>query len=92
MENNREFYVGRAMLNITWNGQNGDLADPVSWDLRDVDIQRIAAEAVRAGSIPGIAADRQADFSDFVVDRFAATAEMAWNRMFLRPKTPFGAS
>lgn len=27
-----------ARLNITWNGQNGDLPDPVSWHASDREI------------------------------------------------------
>lgn len=92
MENNRDFYLGRALLNITWAGQNGDLADPVRWDASDAELRQVAMEAVRSGSVPGIAADGHADFRDFVVDRFTATGEVAWNRLFLRPKTPFGAA
>ena len=45
-----------ARLNITWNGQNGDLPDPVSWHASDKEILRWAAEAVRSGSVPGITA------------------------------------
>lgn len=92
MNNNRDIGIGRALLNITWQGQNGDLLDSLSWDLSDHDIRRIAAEAVRSGSIPGIATDARADFRDFVVDRFEASGDVVWNRMFVRPKTPFGGA
>jgi hypothetical protein len=78
-----------ATLNITWQGQNGDLPDPVAFDASDADVKHWATEAVQQG-VPGIGADQGADFGDFVVDRFAASQEIPWNRIFLRPKTPFG--
>ena len=46
-------------------------------------------EAVQAG-IPGIDADEAADFGDFVVDRFPAREDIPFNRISIRPKTPFG--
>lgn len=82
--------AGMARLNVTWAGQNGDLDDPVSLDLPDSDVRRIAAEAIAAGSIPGIARAEGVDLSDFVVDRFPATANLP-ARLMARPKTPFGA-
>ena len=30
------------------------------------------------------------DLNDFVVDRFRANGQVPYNRIFLRPKTPFG--
>ncbi|MFO0750162.1 MAG: hypothetical protein U1F43_31505 [Myxococcota bacterium] len=86
------FRATEARLNITWSGMNGDLPDAVGWDLSDAALQQVALESVRAGSVPGIGADLQADFSDFVVDRFAATHEVPFNRLFVRPKTPFGGA
>lgn len=79
-----------ARVNITWAGQNGDLPDPVHFDARDDEIRRWVTEAVATGHVPGIAADRAADFRDFVVDRFAATAQRPYNLIQVRPKTPFG--
>jgi hypothetical protein len=83
-------YQPDARLNVTFGGQNGDYPDPVSFDATDGDVKQIAAEAVRTGYIPGINADRRADFHDFVVDRFPAAGDLP-NRLILRPKTPFGA-
>jgi hypothetical protein len=80
-----------ARLNITYNGQQGDLPDPVSWDSADGDLKQIATESVRAGDVPGIDADPNADFTDFVVDRFPARDDVPFNRLALRPKTPFGS-
>lgn len=79
-----------ASLNITVNGMNGDLPDPVSFDATDGDIKGWATEAVGDGGVPGIEAVPDADFTDFVVDRFAASEDRPTNRLMLRPKTPFG--
>jgi hypothetical protein len=78
-----------ARLNVTINGQNGDLPDPVSFDATEGDIRQVAAEAIQTGYIPGIDADPNVDLTDFVVDRFQATEELP-PRLMLRPKTPFG--
>jgi len=81
---------GEARLNITWNGQNGDLPDAVDYDATQQQLRGWAEEAIRAGSIPGVRADRGADLSNFVVDRFPATPAIPYARVMLRPKTPFG--
>lgn len=78
-----------ARLNITYAGSNGDLPDPILYDANETDIKRWATEAVVAGSIPGIPAQHHVDFSDFVIERFAASDEQP-NRIMLRPKVPFG--
>lgn len=80
----------QARLNITVSGENGDLPDPVFFDAADGDIKTWATEAIQNGSVPGIPADENADFTDFVVDRFASNAEREYNLIQLRPKTPFG--
>lgn len=82
-------YEPNARLNVTINGQNGDLPDPVSFEATDGDIKQIAVEAIQTGYIPGIAADPNVDLTDFVVDRFQATEELP-PRLMVRPKTPFG--
>jgi len=78
-----------ARINITWAGKNGDMPDPVPYDASDADIKTWAAEAVSGGGIPGLDPDPNVDFTDYVVDRFEATEDVP-NRIFLRPKTPFG--
>lgn len=80
-----------ARVNVTYNGQNGDLPDAVSFDAGDADIRMWVTEALQAGTIPGLRANGNVDFSDFVVDRFARTEARPWNLIQLRPKTPFGA-
>lgn len=79
-----------ARVNVTWAGQNGDLPDPVHFDATDGDVKGWVTEAVRTGNIPGIRADANANFADFIVDRFRAD-DANPNRLFIRPKTPFGA-
>jgi len=78
-----------AQLNITWNGQNGDLPDPIAYDMSDSDVRQLAKEVVSNEGIPGVTQDANADFTDFVVDRYPATEEKP-NRVMLRPKVPFG--
>jgi hypothetical protein len=79
-----------ARINVTFSGSNGDLPDPVMFQATDGDIRAWVTEAVRTGGIPGIAAAPNADFSDFVIDRFAATGARPHNLLVVRPKTPFG--
>lgn len=80
-----------AKVNVTWQGQNGDLPDPVSYDAADGDVRQWVTEAVRTGGIPGIRADAEANFQDFVVERFPATPDRPWNLIQIRPRTPFGS-
>lgn len=82
--------IGEARVNITFAGCNGDLADTVNRDASDADVKRWVTEAVRTGSVPGIAADPNADFQDFVVDRFDANETRPYALRQVRPKTPFG--
>jgi hypothetical protein len=79
-----------ARVNITYQQKNGDLPDPVFFQSTDGDIKNWVTEAVRAGSVPGLEAAPDADFSDYVVDRFAATEARPYALIQLRPKTPFG--
>ena len=79
-----------ARLNVTHGGSNGDLPDTVSYDATDEQVRTWATEAVRNGNVPGIPADPNASFLDFVVDRFPATDVRPYALIQLRPKTPFG--
>ena len=81
---------GAARLNITWSGSNGDLPDPVPYDANDGDLKQMATEAIANGDVPGIPADAGVNLQDFIVDRFAASDEIPYARVFIRPKTPFG--
>lgn len=90
MVDNLVIAANQARVNVTWMGKNGDLPDPVSFDATDGDVKQWITEAVRTGGIPGIDGDPNADFKDFIVERYAATADVPYNRLFVRPKTPFG--
>ncbi len=79
-----------ARLNLTWNGQNGDLVDPIPYNANDAEIRAWAAEAIHSGAVVGIRRDRRANLHDFMVDRFPASAQTPYHRIFVRPKTPFG--
>lgn len=100
LQQNRQFAMAEvrpligaheARVNVTWQGQNADLPDPVSWDASDGDVKQWVTEALRGG-IPGIRADAQVNLQDFVVDRFAANDAVPYNRFMIRPKTPFGTT
>jgi len=79
-----------ARVNVTYGGENGDLPDPVNFEASDADVKAWVTEAVRNGNIPGIPADPDADFSDFVVDRYSANETRPYRLFQIRPKTPFG--
>lgn len=80
-----------ARVNVTWNGQNGDLPDPVSVDSTDGDVRQWITEAVQTGGIPGIAADARANFHDYVIDRFPPNEARPFALISARPKTAYGA-
>jgi len=80
-----------ARLSITFGGQQGDLPELVPWDATDENLKEMATETVRDGYVPGIDAQDEPDFTDYVVDRFEARPDVQFNRLALRPKTPFGA-
>jgi len=80
----------QARINITYSGSNGELPDPVNVDTTDDDVKRMLSEVLRAGDIPGIAAQPNVDLRDFVVDRFGPTEARPYNLIMVRPKTPFG--
>lgn len=79
-----------AKLTITWNGQQGDLPDHVSYDMTDADIKQVITETIQHAGIPGIDRDPNINLQDFVVDRFPAREDLPVNRLLVRPKTPFG--
>jgi len=81
-----------ARVNVTWKQQNGELPDPVFRDAAEGDVKGWVTEAVRNGGVPGIPADPDADFRDFVVDRFPPNEARPYNLIQVRPKTAFGWS
>lgn len=83
-----------ARVNVTFNRLNGDLPDPISFDMSDEELFRQLCEALTTGYIPGIPA--QEDLSrftsaNFVADRFAPTPNRPYNLIQIRPKTAFGS-
>jgi hypothetical protein len=80
-----------AILNITLNGVSADYAAGIEYNANDSDIKRIAVEVIRSGGVPGlyVANLPPNSFDNYVVDRFR-TPE-GGERIFLRPKVPFGA-
>jgi len=87
--------VPTARLNVTWAGQNGDYPDPIPFTHpltpeTKQGVLDMAAEAIRTGYIPGIAADENVDLEGFEVDVFPATDGQPDNRAFIRSKTPYG--
>jgi hypothetical protein len=82
----------QARVNVTWQRQNGELPDPVFFDATDDQIRAWVTEAVRNGSVPGIPADPDADFTNFMIDRFTANDARPYNAFMIRPKTAYGAS
>lgn len=79
-----------ARINVTFEGQNGDLPDPVAFDASDAEIRVWIREAISTGSIPGIVANAAPDIEGFKVDRFPANEARPFNLIQLRPKTAFG--
>lgn len=78
-----------AKLNITYAGEQGDLPAPIPFDIDDDEVRRIAAEAIRAGTVPGIDADPTASLDGFIVKPYGARDGLP-NRIVIRPATPYG--
>jgi hypothetical protein len=79
-----------ATLNITYGGQSADYDLDIDWQATDDDIRRIAVEVVRSGGVRGLHVPELRDdaFALFVVDRLRASG--GEQRIYLRPKVPFG--
>lgn len=77
-----------AILNITYNGLSADYPLELDTQVTDQDLRRIAVEVIRAGGVPGLhlAHLSEGAFDGFVVDRL-----QGGQRIYLRPKVPFGA-
>ena len=78
-----------ATLNITYNGLSADYPMELDALVSDADVKRIAVEVLRSGHVAGLALPHLADsaFDGFVVDRL-----QGGQRLYLRPKVPFGAA
>lgn len=90
MADNNVVQVHMAKLTISYQGMQGDLPDYVPYDATDEAIKAMATEAVSQGYVPGIDAIPNANFADFMVDRFPARGDVQYNRLSLRAKTAFG--
>ena len=79
-----------AILNITYQGVSVEYSLEVDENLSDADVRRVAVEVIRSGELPGLHIANLGDgtFSNFVVDRFDNPG--SGNRLYLRPKVPFG--
>jgi hypothetical protein len=80
-----------AVLNITYNGLSADYPLDLNYNLSDADVRRIAVEVVRSGGVRGlqVANLNERAFDNYVIDRFDAPE--GGQRIYLRPKVPFGA-
>jgi hypothetical protein len=80
-----------SILNITYQGQSADYDLAIDYVASDADIRRIAVELVRSGGVRGLYVPELNDnaFTNFVVDRLRAPDGQ--DRIYLRPKVPFGA-
>jgi len=81
-----------SILNITYQGQSADYDLSIDYPASDADIRRIAVELVRSGGVRGLHVPDLVEgaFANFVVDRLKAPD--GEDRIYLRPKVPFGAS
>ena len=80
-----------AILNITYQGHSADYELAIDFATTDADIRRIAVEVVRSGGAKGLFLPNLPHnaFVSFVVDRL--TGPGGEQRIYLRPKVPFGA-
>lgn len=81
---------GQARVVVTYEGQTGDLADPISADTSHPDVLRMVEEAIRTGGIRGIPAKPDASLQGFIVDPAAPNDVHPYPRLLVRPKTAFG--
>ena len=79
-----------AMVVVTYDGMSGDLRDPVPYDATDTQILGWVRESLQGGSVEGIPAQNEPNLQDYVVQRVASSETVQFNRLMVRPKTPFG--
>lgn len=77
-----------VVLNVTYNGENGDFYEPINRDLTDREVKDLVVQGLREGRVRGVEAVPNADIGDFVVDRYL-NAEVP--KIMVRPKVTFGA-
>jgi hypothetical protein len=80
-----------AILNVTYNGFSADYPREIDEWASDADVRRIAVEVIRSGGLRGLHIANLAPhaFDYYVVDRFNGPGGK--QRIYLRPKVPFGA-
>ena len=80
-----------AVLNITYQGQSADYELAIDYRTDVAHIRRIAVEVVCSGGVRGLHLPDLGDgaFDHYVVDRLRAPG--GEERIYLRPKVPFGA-
>ena len=81
---------GMAIVTITYNRQQGHMADPVPYDSDKEELLRIMTEAIQTGGIHGVAEDPDVDLTDYQVERVPAVDAIPVDRLVMYPKTPFG--
>jgi len=74
-----------AVLNVTYAGHSKDVAE-IDKSTSDCDVKRLANEIVCSDSLWTGTNIASRPFDNFVVDRFDDK-----ERIYLRPKVPFGA-
>jgi len=81
-----------AILNITYNGLSVDYTAAVDDRLNDHDVRRVATELIRSGDLPGLHIAHLPDgaFDAYIVDRLRSAQGRGAQRIYLRPKVPFG--
>lgn len=81
-----------TILNITYLGQSADYQLTLDTTATLADIQRIAVEIVRSGNVPSMHVPDLAPtaFDNYVVDYVRGPD--GEQRVYLRPKVPFGGS
>jgi len=85
-----QIHAEEAKVGVTYGGHYSELTSPMLFDTSNEDIKTMVTEAVRSGSVPGIAADEHASFDDYVIERDRAHEGRPYNLIQVRPKTPFG--
>ena len=73
-----------ATLNVTYNGLSADYPLELDAHVTDADVRRIAIEVVRSGEV-ALGQVPDGAFDQFVIDRM-----QDGQRIYLRPKVPFG--
>jgi len=77
-----------AELLVTYSGVNATYPSQVDADSSNDSVMSFLREAAQAGELTGIPTN--ADFTDFVVERFPDTTNRGLSTIMVRPKVTFG--